>query len=151
MSNTQQGTAHTNFISWYQSHSVSSRSDITTLEAVFMAGVDSVLNTKGKNLTEQFALAILRGDDAALFAAVDKLIEDKVLPEGLKVDITIKDIPRPRDKYQADRGVVIVDSVFANSAPKSSQLHVHYRFEGEEYAHYAMLLSRFLGWVTAKL
>jgi hypothetical protein len=119
-------------------------------KAAFEAGIDHVMRPDGKSLGEQFALAILSGDDSALFAAVDKLIEDRVLPEGLKTTIGIVDMPTPGDRYDTKRGVVIVNYVHADSHNAAPQFRVHYHFEDKERntrrAHYGMTLSRFMSW-----
>jgi hypothetical protein len=119
-------------------------------KAAFEGAIFHVLDETGKSLKEQFALAILAGDDAALFAAVDKLIEDGTLPEGLRTSADLAGMPSPGDRYDTKRGVVVVNYVHANSYNATPQFRVHYRFENEDQngvrKHYGMTLSRFLSW-----
>jgi hypothetical protein len=119
-------------------------------KAAFEAGAYYILTLEGKSLEEQFALAILTGDDAALFAAVDKLIEDGTLPEGLRTSVSVDNMPLPGERYDTKRGVVIVHGVRADNYHAVPQFHVHYHFEdkdqNERRGFYAMTLQRFLSW-----
>jgi hypothetical protein len=113
----------------------------------YKAGYQQAWSRKGMSLQEQFAFAILAGDESALFAAVDKLIEDGILPDGLKSTITISDMPMPHDRYDTKRGVVVVTGVHAGYSVEP-QLRVHYFFEDKNLGRnaYDMTLARFLNW-----
>jgi hypothetical protein len=135
---------------WYEEGQPAEASTRDVAKAAFEGAIFHVLDGTGKSLKEQFALAILDGDDAALFATVDKLIEDGTLPEGLRTSVDLNGMPSPGDRYDTKRGVVIINYVIADSYNVAPQFRVHFRFENEDQNrrrnHYGMTLSRFLSW-----
>lgn len=71
------------------------------------AGRNSVLDPHGLSTKQAMAVAVLEGDDVAFRALIDKLIEEKLIDQEYKVEINVKGLPRPGDRWRTRNGQLV--------------------------------------------